>query len=227
MTTQAPTAPPQHGLVTAGTTIAALLAVTVVVLRWVGAQPPMRIGDLAGSLALAGLLLGPAWLAMRAAHTGQRAPLLGAAALLLVAAVPLFTLAVVGLVVVLLWLVAAARGPDPVGRAPGYAWRLVGAVLLAVGAVAALFVHLDPACWEQVRTEAGTTVRPVAPTDRAGFVWQVSSRSFSGSSAGAAGSGVLASGCTGDRIVPAEAAVSLLLTVGAVALARAPLAGRR
>lgn len=207
-------------LVWAGTAIAATMAVAIFVSRWVGEIAPtaLRVEGLAGSLAFAVLLAGPGWLAARTLRSGQRGPLLPALLLVVVVTFASFSVFVLGgLLVAILWGQAFGRWPTP--RKKGWA-RLaaatVGAVVLGVAAMAALFVHVDPYCWQQVRVDAGDTIVWRVPAQAAsGFAWQIDESSGMGGRI-AADSNVVSSGCGSDRIVPAEAAASIL--AGATAL---------
>lgn len=211
-----------RGLVLAGIGIATLLGLGVLVIRIVTADPAPLLPNILAGLALAALQLVPAGLAARSLRTGDRRGLAAATGLLIVGSIPMFTFAPVALLVLVLWAQAWSRwpaaGPRRVPASAGLA------LLAAAGAVAALFVHVDPYCWERTRTaDDGTTTRPVATDAPSGFRWTVDTTTTSGSSI-SADSDVVAAGCSSDRIVPAEALTSLLLT-GAAAWAATRASG--
>lgn len=210
-------------LVSIGVAIAAVMAVVIFVTRWAGAtgSVALRIEGLAGSLAFAVLLAGPAWLAARTLRSGQRGPLLPALVLVVLVTFTSFSVFVFGgLLVAILWGQAFLRWP-PSGRASRVrvAVTTLGAAALGVVAMTALFVHVDPYCWQEVRTNAGgTVVQRVPATTASGFAWQVDATSGMGQSIGG-DSDVVSSGCGSDRIVPAEAAASVLAGLAALAVA--------
>ena len=120
----------------------------------------------------------------------------------------MFTLAPIALLALVLWAQAWSRWPATTASRPRPV-AAAGALLAAATAVAALFVHLDPHCWEQVRTSDDDTVtRTIAPDSPSGFRWTVNTGPAG--SAITTGGDVNATGCSSDRIVPAESIASLL-----------------
>ena len=203
-----------------GTAIAVTMAVAIFVTRSVGMTAPtaLRVEGLLGSLAFAVLLAGPGWLAARTLRSGERGPLLPALLLVVLVTFASFSVFVVGgLLVAILWAAAFVRWPT--SGAKGWArvaMATVGAVVLGVAAIAALFVHVDPYCWQQVRLDAGEAiVRRVPARAASGLAWQIDEPSRMGQSI-PADSNVVSSGCGSDRVVPGEAAASIL--AGGIAL---------
>lgn len=209
-----------RGLVWAGSVVAGALAAGVLVSRAADLTPGREAADLLGGLALAALMLVPVGLALHALRVGRPTQLRGAIVVLGVGSVALFTLAPVAVLAILAWIVALSRWDQRTSRPRVGALGL--AAIAAAAAVASLFVHVDPYCWERLSGDHGVeAVRAVPPDDPSGLRWSTATASSSGSETEAGGSDVAASGCGSDRIVPAEAIASMaLVAVAARAVTR-------
>ena len=164
-------------------------------------------------LAIAALYLMPAVLAVLALRA-RPSLLLAAATSSVVLAVTGFSVhSFIFLPVAIVYVVAYSRAEPHAGSA-----RLVPVVLcplLAVAALAVLFLHEDPACY--TRHASGTMTIDRSPGDVT-----------SGSESIAADSDVVETGCTGDTVTAGEAAASVALSGLAVAagLGSAPMRAR-
>jgi hypothetical protein len=199
-------------LIWAGIGITAALAVGVTIVRIAGSDP-MTFGAALGGLALGVAFAIPpviAWISL-----DRRPELLGAAGFsaLVVSVIGIITLPV-GVLAALLWRRGAERRPEGRYRI----WRRLSFPVLAVLAVLALFVHVDPACTE---TYADGTTVAVDPAERGfGTGWSLSlGGSVSSSGASSSSPDVVASSCASDTIVVGEALASLAVSAAAFTLA--------
>ena len=122
-----------------------------------------------------------------------------------------FPLVILGLIWFLAYLKVAPSG---------HFLRKVGMVLvplLWLGALIALFIHLDPYCEQGLSDGTVQQVDPVVRGFESGWAWEIDTSTFSGS--GIVSAEVEFEACSSDIVVPWEAAVSILLSTASVGVA--------
>ncbi len=168
-----------------------------------------------GGLALAAVIAVPGGIALLGLSRVDRRILTPAiVAGLVPTAVALLSVGLALLVGILLWVQAALRWPGP--RETG-AWRRdlwpLAVPVLTILAGLALFVHPDPQCWSWVDDGDGGWIytRQAPATGPAGAARIESGAEVTGARAGRT--------CTSNALTPAESAISLLCSAGALAVA--------
>ncbi len=139
------------------------------------------------------------------------AGLLGIAGLLGLLSVLGFLLIIPGLI----WLWAYLK-LAPSGRYPRK-FAMAAVPLLWVGAVAGLFVHIDPLCEQLLADGSVVRIDPAGRGFKTGWAWDIDTSTFSGSGSGS--DMVVSESCTSDIVVPWEMAASVILSATAVGVA--------